>query len=33
MAIGQLWLFNPPKPLVERFGDDFFHALPPKPGV
>jgi hypothetical protein len=33
MAAGQLWLFDPPKPLVERFGDDFFSALPTGPGV
>jgi len=33
MAAGQLWLFDPPKPLVERLGEDFFRALPPRPGV
>jgi hypothetical protein len=33
MAAGQLWLFDPPKPLVERFGEDFFRALPEVPGV
>ncbi|HKW28257.1 MAG TPA: nucleotide excision repair endonuclease [Verrucomicrobiae bacterium] len=33
MATGQLWLFPPPKPLVERLGDDFFRALPSGPGV
>ena len=33
MAAGQLWLFDPPKPLVERFGEDFFSALPTGPGV
>ena len=33
MAAGQLWLFDPPKPLVERFGEDFFAALPTGPGV
>lgn len=33
MATGQLWLFPPPKPLVERFGDEFFHSLPAAPGV
>ncbi|HEX3855735.1 MAG TPA: nucleotide excision repair endonuclease [Verrucomicrobiae bacterium] len=33
MASGQLWLFPPAKPLVERFGKDFFKALPEKPGV
>jgi hypothetical protein len=33
MATGQLWLFDPPKPLVERFGEEFFAALPTGPGV
>lgn len=33
MSAGQLWLFDPPKPLVERFGDDFFRSLPEVPGV
>ena len=33
MAVGQLWLFDPPKPLVERFGEEFFAALPTGPGV
>ncbi|MBI3851161.1 MAG: nucleotide excision repair endonuclease [Verrucomicrobia bacterium] len=33
MAAHQLWLFPPPRPLVERFGDDFFHRLPTSPGV
>ena len=33
MSTGQLWLFPPPKPLVERFGDDFFHRIPTGPGV
>jgi GIY-YIG catalytic domain len=33
MAAGQLWLFPPPKPLVERLGEDFFRALPSGPGV
>lgn len=33
MAAGQLWLFAPPKPLVERFGGDFFRVLPSAPGV
>ena len=33
MAAGQLWLFPPPKPLVERLGENFFRALPPRPGV
>jgi excinuclease UvrABC nuclease subunit len=33
VAAGQLWLFDPPKPLVERLGEDFFRALPARPGV
>lgn len=33
MAAGQLWLFDPPKPLVEHLGEDFFAALPIGPGV
>ena len=33
MSTGQLWLFPPPKPLVGRFGDDFFHQIPTGPGV
>ncbi len=33
MGAGQLWLFDPPKPLVERFGEDFFRQLPTTPGV
>lgn len=33
MAAGQLWLFDPPKPLVDRFGAAFFRALPTDPGV
>lgn len=33
MAAGQLWLFPPPKPLVERLGAEFFRALPTGPGV
>lgn len=33
MATGQLWLFPPPQPLVERLGLDFFRQLPPRPGV
>lgn len=28
-----MWLFPPPKPLVERFGTDFFRTLPQSPGV
>lgn len=33
MAAGQLWLFPPPRPLVERLGADFFRGLPERPGV
>ncbi len=33
MASGQLWFFPPPKPLIERFGEDFFRQLPARPGV
>ena len=33
MAAGQLWLFPPPRTLVERFGENFFHELPEQPGV
>jgi excinuclease UvrABC nuclease subunit len=29
----QLWLIPPPRTLAERFGDDFFRALPERPGV
>ncbi|MCW5554190.1 MAG: nucleotide excision repair endonuclease [Verrucomicrobiae bacterium] len=33
MATGQLWLFPPPRPLVERLGEDFFREVPARPGV
>jgi excinuclease UvrABC nuclease subunit len=33
MACTQLWLFPPPRPLVERLGKEFFQALPEQPGV
>jgi excinuclease UvrABC nuclease subunit len=33
MAVGQLFLFPPPQPLVERLGKDFFRTLPEAPGV
>ena len=33
MASGQLWLFPPPRPLVERLGGEFLRALPERPGV
>ena len=28
MVAGQLWLFPPSKPLIERLSEDFFRALP-----
>jgi len=33
MSAGQLWLFKPPKPLVDRLGEEFFKSLPTSPGV
>jgi excinuclease UvrABC nuclease subunit len=33
MAAGQLWLFPPPHPLVDRLGEAFFRQLPTGPGV
>ena len=33
MATGQLWLFPPPKPLVDRLGKEFFRKLPARSGV
>jgi hypothetical protein len=33
MAERQLHLFEPARPLLERFGDGFFRAVPPRPGV
>lgn len=33
MAVTQLWLFPPPRPLVERFGANYFRELPAQPGV
>lgn len=33
MAATQLWLFPPPRPLVERLGEEFFRALPEQAGV
>jgi len=33
VAATQLWLFDPPKPLVDRFGTEFFRNLPDGPGV
>src|SRR5436190_923877 len=32
MASGQLWLFPPPRPLVDRFGAGFFREIPARPG-
>jgi excinuclease UvrABC nuclease subunit len=29
----QLWFFPHPRPLVERFGEEFFHTLPVCPAV
>lgn len=29
----QLWFWPPPRPLVDRFGDDFFRQVPAVPGV
>lgn len=29
----QLWFWPPARPLVERFGDDFFRRVPAAPGV
>ena len=33
MAARQLWFWPPPRPLVVRFGDDFFRHVPTQPGV
>jgi excinuclease ABC subunit C len=33
MAAGQLWLFPPPRPLVDKLGEEFFRSLPDRPGV
>ena len=33
MAATQLWLFPPPRTLVERFGVEFFRELTAQPGV
>jgi len=33
MSAGQLWLFPPPKPIVESLGAEFFRELPERPGV
>jgi hypothetical protein len=29
----QLWLLEPPRPLAQRFGEDFFASIPRRPGV
>lgn len=33
MATGQLWLFPPAQPLVEKLGKEFFRQVPERPGV
>ena len=33
MAAHQLWFWPPPRPLVERFGDEFFRQVPAALGV
>ena len=33
MRARQLWFFPHPKPLVERFGEEFFRQLPRRPAV
>lgn len=33
MACTQLWLWPPPRPLVERLGENFFRKLPAQPAV
>lgn len=33
MPATQLLLFDPPRPLEERFGEEFFRAIPERPGV
>ena len=33
MSTGQLWLFPPPRPLVDRLGEAFFRQLPVQPAV
>lgn len=33
MPARQLWFWPPPRPLVERFGADFFRQLPAAPAV
>ena len=33
MSTGQLWLLPPPKPLVDKLGEEFFRQLPTGPGV
>jgi predicted GIY-YIG superfamily endonuclease len=33
MSAGQLWLWAPPRPVVDRFGVEFFRQIPDAPGV
>jgi predicted GIY-YIG superfamily endonuclease len=33
MSAQQLHLFDPARPLLQRFGSEFFRAIPPRPGV
>jgi excinuclease ABC subunit C len=33
MATGQMWLFPPPQPLVDKLGRAFFREAPDQPGV
>ena len=33
MRAKQPWLFPPPRPLVDRLGEEFFRRLPSRPGV
>ena len=33
MRVSQCWLFPHPRPLVERFGTEFFRGLPERPAV
>ncbi len=33
MSAGQLWLFPPAQPLVDKLGKDFFRQVPERPGV
>src|ERR1041384_6092768 len=33
MRARQRWLFPPPRPLLDRLGEEFFRQLPRRPGV